>query len=160
MKTLRLWQKIVLCVILIEVLGSLGAVITTSQIPGWYVNLSRPPGVPPNWVFGPVWTVLYALMGTALARVWHRPAAAEMKRPAYRWFGLQMLLNVAWTPVFFGLHQLGVALVIIVAMWIAIWITLRKFYSIDSMAGWLLLPYLAWTTYATYLNARFFWLNH
>lgn len=154
-----LWQKILLCVIAVEVLGSVSGIITAGSIQGWYADLEKPPGTPPNWVFGPVWTTLFALMGIALARVWHLGKPGPERQRALMWFGIQMFLNIVWTPVFFGLHQMLAALVVIVALWVAILLTMRSFFQIDRLAGWLLLPYLTWVSYATYLNAGNWWLN-
>ena len=155
----KFWVKALLCVLAIELLGGLGGFITSTSVKDWYPTLEKPPGTPPNWVFGPVWTTLYALMGIALARVWHQGETGLPKKRALTWFAIQMALNVIWTPVFFGLHQLGAALVVIVLLWIAILMTNRKFCPIDRLASWLLVPYLVWVSYATYLNAGNWWLN-
>lgn len=156
---LPFWLKVVLCIVGMELLGGLGAFVTTSQIPGWYAGLVSPPGTPPNWLFGPVWTVLYAMMGIAFAIVWNRPIETAGRSCAMRWFGLQLLLNLIWTPVFFGLHQLAAALVIIVMLIAAILFTIRAIGRVSKPAGWLLAPYLIWVTYATYLNAGYAYLN-
>ena len=104
-----LWLKIVLSIIAAEILGGLGGFITASSIGSWYSALERPPGTPPNAVFGPVWSVLYALMGIAFALIWHRAPAGPAKRRALIAFFIQLALNLAWTPVFFGAHQLAAA---------------------------------------------------
>lgn len=155
----RLWVKVLLCVLAVEILGAAGGIVTSTSVKDWYPSLEKPPGTPPNWVFAPVWTTLFALMGIALARVWHSDQSNPLRRSAFVWFAVQMVLNVAWTPVFFGLHWLGVALVVIVALWIAIALTIRAFFQVDRLAAWMLIPYLAWVSYATYLNAGNWWLN-
>ncbi len=157
--TKHFWFKAVICVLVIELLGGLGGIITSTSVRDWYPMLQKPPGTPPNWVFAPVWTTLFALMGIALARVWHRGNAGPERRRAVTWFVIQMILNVVWTPVFFGLHWLGVALVVIVALWMTILMTIRAFAAVDRPSSRLLAPYLAWVSYATYLNAGNWWLN-
>lgn len=126
----------------------------------WYFTLVRPPGTPPNALFGPVWTVLYVLMGVAAWRVWQRVDRAVARSfRALRLWGWQLLLNALWTPAFFGLHSLDAALVVILLMFVAIALTMRAFAPIDRWAALLLAPYLAWTAYATYLTAGFWMLN-
>ena len=118
--------------------------------PDYYARLDKPPWAPPPLVFGPVWTVLYAMIGVAAWLVARRgdPAA----RPALRLWGLQLILNAAWTPIFFGLRAPGLALAEIAVMWVAIVGTTVAFFARRTAAGWLLLPYLAWVTFATALN--------
>ncbi|MEK7953362.1 TspO/MBR family protein [Luteolibacter soli] len=154
-----LWLKIVLCILAAEILGGLGGFITASSIGSWYAALERPPGTPPNAIFGPVWTVLYAMMGIAFALIWHRAPSDSAKRRALTAFFVQLALNLAWTPVFFGAHQLAAALVIIVLLIIAIMVTIARFRRLDRLAAALLVPYLLWVCYATYLNAGFMILN-
>ena len=137
--------------------GAAGGMVTAPAMRGWYFSLLRPPGTPPGWVFAPVWTTLYLLMGTAAWLVWRRggPAAPG----ALRFWGWQLLANAAWSPVFFVLHSPAAALAIILLLLGLIVLTLREFMRIQPWAGALLLPYLAWVCYATYLNAGFWWLN-
>ena len=156
---MKLWLKILLCILVVNLLGGVGAFFTMDSLKDWYASLAKPPGVPPNSVFGPVWTVLYAMMGTSFALVWHRVPSGPSKRAALRTFLAQFLLNLAWTPLFFGAHLTGVALVVIVALWIMILLTILKFRSLDSLAALLLVPYLIWVSYATYLNAGYLVLN-
>ena len=156
---MKLPLKILLCVILIELVGGAMALTMGDSLKEWYPALNKPPGTPPNWLFGPAWTLLYGLMGAAVALVWHRAEPSPAKRTALQWFVFQMVLNLVWTPVFFGFHQMLAALVIIVSLWVAILITIRAFRRVDALAGWLLVPYLIWVSYATYLNAGNWWLN-
>lgn len=156
---MNLWGKILFCAVLAVILGGLGAYVTSGSLKTWYVELEKPPGVPPNEVFGPVWTVLYLMIGTSFALLWHRAKAGPQKRTAMRWHAAQMILNLAWTPVFFGAHELGAALIVIALLWGAIVTTIKKALPLDRVAAWLLIPYLAWVSYATYLNAGFWWLN-
>jgi translocator protein len=154
-----LWLKIVLSIVVAEILGGLGGFITASSIGSWYAALERPPGTPPNAVFGPVWTVLYAMMGIAFALAWHRAPAGPVKRRALAVFFIQLVLNLAWTPVFFGAHQLAAALAVIVLLILAIVVTIVRFRPLDKLAAALLVPYLLRVAYATYLNAGFMALN-
>ncbi|MBK1828449.1 TspO/MBR family protein [Haloferula rosea] len=156
---MKLWQKIVVCVLVIEGLGSLSGLLTASSIRGWFATLDQPPGNPPNWVFGPVWTLLYAMMGTAIALIWHRAKAGPNRTKAITLFISQFALNLAWTPVFFGAHQIAMALVVIVTMALGILLTIFAFHRIDRLASRLLIPYFCWVGYATYLNAGYLYLN-
>jgi translocator protein len=156
---MKLGLRILLCVLVIEIIGGLGSVTMGGALKEWYPNLVKPPGTPPNWVFGPVWATLFAVIGIALALVWHRAEPGPEKRAALGWFAAQLALNVAWTPVFFGARQLLAGLIVIVALWVAIVLTIRAFWGIDRLAAWLLAPYLAWVSYATWLNAGYWWLN-
>ena len=121
-----------------------------------YAQLVWPAFAPPNWLFGPVWTALYIMMAVAAWRVWQRAGAWS---PALRAWYVQLVLNALWTPVFFGLGWRGVALMAMIALWIAILITALRFRSHDRTAFWLMLPYLTWVSFALLLNAGFWWLN-
>ena len=156
---MKLWLKILICVLSVNLLGGLGAILTSGQIDGWYRTLEKPPGVPPNWVFGPVWTTLYALIGISLALFWHIAPSGREKRTAFGWWLAQMILNLAWTPVFFGAHWLGIALVVIVLLLVGIVVTIIRFRSLHRLSGRLLIPYAIWVGYATYLNAGYWFLN-
>jgi tryptophan-rich sensory protein len=135
--------------------GMTGASITAPAVRGWYLTLRYPPGTPANWVFPVVWTVLYVLIGVSAWRVWRRVGTARVIRV----WGWQLALGAAWSPAFFGLHSPAAGLVVIVPFWFSIVWTIRGFAPIDRPAAWMLAPYLAWVSYATYLNAGFWWLN-
>ena len=137
--------------------GAAGGMVTAPSVRGWFLSLTRPPGTPPDWLFGPVWTTLYLLMGVAAWMVWRRGGASAPG--ALRLWGWQLLVNAIWSPVFFALHSTAAALAIILLLLGLIVLTLREFLRIQPLAGALLLPYLAWVCYATYLNAGFWWLN-
>ena len=125
-------------------------------MPGeWYQGLNKPSWNPPSWIFGPVWTALYLMMGASAWLVWQRFNA----KPALAIFLLQLALNAAWTPVFFGLKQPGAAFIIIVAMWCAIAATIATFRPRSRAAAVLLLPYWAWVTFASALNFALWQLN-
>jgi translocator protein len=121
----------------------------------WYLSLARPLGTPPNWVFAPVWTGLYLIVGLAGWLVWRRTTST---RPLRLW-GWQLAANACWTPSFFALHSPPLALLVSVVLLGLIVATMRAFLRIRPLAGWLMLPYLGWTGYATYLTAGFWWLN-
>lgn len=148
-----------LAILVVEALGALGAVFTVSSIPGWYANLAKPPGTPPDWIFGPVWTLLYALMGASWARVWLLSRDTKGRPAALAWFGVQFVLNLAWSPVFFGMRQMLAGLVVIVLLLSAIAMTIRSMARVDRLAAGLLVPYALWVGYATYLNAALWHLN-
>jgi benzodiazapine receptor len=140
--------------------AAIGGYATSSSVSTWYPTLNKPAWNPPAWVFGPVWTLLYLMMGIASWLVWRKRAKQEAKvRGALGWYGLQLALNMGWSLIFFGLQQIGLALIEIVALWSALLITTIKFGRIRRDAAWLLLPYLLWTTFATALNAAIWWLN-
>jgi benzodiazapine receptor len=120
----------------------------------WYQFLVKPPGNPPPWLFGPVWGVLYILMGISVGRLIHRRAMGTVTL-----FVLQFILNLAWTPIFFGAHAMGWALVDIFFVWGILALTIRSAEKVDHLSALLLLPYLLWIMFATYLNASILWLN-
>ena len=138
--------------------GAIGGIVTAGAIPTWYAGLAKPAWNPPNAVFGPVWTVLYVAMGIALAVVWQRSLDPRRRR-AVIVFGVQLVLNLAWTLTFFGLRQPGLAVLVIGVLWITIAATIVAFGSINRLAAALLVPYLAWVTFASALNVAVWQLN-
>jgi translocator protein len=154
----REWLALVGFLALVFAVAALGNLFTTPAIPDWYAQLERPWFTPPAWVFGPVWTVLYILMAVAAWRVWLVPAAPE-RRSALIWFFVQLALNAAWSPAFFGLQAPLLGLVVIVALLAALVVTVTRFFAVDRIAGWMLVPYLAWVAYATLLNAAIALMN-
>jgi len=124
----------------------------------WYAGLVKPALTPPNWVFGPVWTLLYILMGVAAWMVWQRRGRAGVAL-ALTLFLLQLGLNVLWSYLFFGLQHPGLALLDIIALWLALLATLMAFRRLHRLAGGLLVPYLLWVSFAVYLNLQFWRLN-
>jgi tryptophan-rich sensory protein len=133
--------------------------VTYPEIPTWYASLAKPSWTPPNWVFPLVWSVLYVMMGVSLWLLWDRAADTATRQTAIALFFLQLVLNAAWSPVFFGLHHTRVALVITVLLAAAIAATMVAAWRTQRMAAWLLVPYLAWVVYATTLNAGIVALN-
>ena len=130
---------------------------TAASVDSWFTSLIRPPGAPPNWVFAPVWTALYAMIGISAWLVWRHGRPAGYR--ALRLWGWQLLVNALWSPAFFGLRSPGLALCVILALLPLVALTARRFAQISRPAAALLVPYLAWSVYATYLTAGFFELN-
>lgn len=126
-----------------------------SQPGAWYAALAKPSWNPPGWIFGPVWSTLYLLMAVAAWLVWKR----EGWRHALLFYFIQLALNAAWTPIFFGAHQLGWALLEISFLWLAILLTLLNFFRVSKPAGWLLVPYGIWATFAAFLNFTLWQMN-
>ncbi len=150
------WLALALCVGLCL---SIGSIFGSMFRPGdWYAALDKPFFNPPNWLFAPAWTLLYILMGVALWRIWRLVASVERTR-ALRLFAVQLALNAAWTPVFFGAHSLAGGLAVILFMAMAIIVTIQFFHPLDKPAAWLLAPYLAWVAFATTLNVSLLALN-
>ncbi|MEO8638026.1 MAG: TspO/MBR family protein [Candidatus Taylorbacteria bacterium] len=156
---LNSFLKLVTAILVSELAGILGSLFTISAIPTWYVTLAKPAFNPPSWIFGPVWTTLYALMGISAFLVWNKGLNRRDVRKALGVFGFQLALNALWSIVFFGLHSPAWALVNIVAMWLAIVWTMTLFYKISKPAMYLLIPYILWVSFATYLNLAIWVLN-
>jgi len=134
--------------------------VTRESITTWYPTLEKPVFNPPNWLFAPVWTILYAMMGVAGGLVWnHLETEREAVKKAFLFFIIQLGLNAMWSYLFFGLHNPLLALIEIVLLWLMIFETYSQFKKIDRIAGMLLVPYLAWVAFATVLNASIWWLN-
>lgn len=132
--------------------GALGSIFTYSEIPGWYATLVKPSIAPPNWIFGPVWTTLYVLMGTAAWLVWQKGWGTPGVKYALALYVLQLILNALWSYLFFGMHDLWLAFYELVVLWLSIAGTMYLFYSLSPVAAALLIPYLAWVSFAGYLN--------
>ncbi len=153
------WKKVVLCVLVVVLLGNVSGLVTASAIGGWYDALVKPAGTPPNSVFGPVWVTLYVMIGVALALLWDRPESTRLKRRVLSCFALQFGLNLLWSPLFFGLRQIELAAVLIIVLLGLIAWTIHLARPISRTAATLMLPYLIWVSYATYLNIGFWVLN-
>lgn len=146
---------LVLLGFIILVLGG-GTLIGFVTLPGeWYAGLQKPIFNPPNWIFGPVWSVLYVLIAVAGWRVWSR----DFGGLAMRVWVVQLVLNFLWSPVFFGLQQTGLALIVIVALLVAIFAFIAVVRPIDRVSAWLFAPYAVWVGFATLLNFSIWWLN-
>lgn len=144
------------CAIGCVLLGGLSAQLSPRTV--WYETLRKPDWMPPGWLFGGVWTVLYAMMGAALGLILARGWRVGVGRAATL-FGIQLLLNLAWSPIFFDLHSVGGALILIIVLWLMIGWTIAAFWSVRDIAGALLMPYWLWVTFAAALNAAIWRLN-
>jgi benzodiazapine receptor len=152
-------KLIVSCAVPILV-GLVGAFFTTDDsINNWYANLNKPPFTPPNWLFGPVWTTLYILMGISAFLVWRKGLDNKAVRKALIWFVVQLILNALWSLLFFGLQSPLLGLIDIFLLVFAIILTLICFEEISGWATLLLVPYLAWVTFAVLLNLAIYFLN-
>ena len=152
-------RKLVASILICQIVGNLGSVFTFSSITTWYSLLKHPSFAPPNWVFAPVWLTLYTLMGISLYLVWKSKGKRNAKNPALALFGIQLFLNFLWSLLFFGLHSVLLGFAGIVVLWIAIVVTVTEFSRISRTAAWLLIPYLAWVSFAALLNFSFLILN-
>lgn len=150
------WMVLAGFIILCLGVGVVSGVMTAGAMVDWYPTLNKPFFNPPSWVFAPAWTILYIMMAVAAWRVW---LAGPSSKPALNLFFIQLVLNFLWSVFFFGLRSPALALIDIIAMWIMIALTMRAFFKIARPAGWLLVPYLAWVSFAAVLNASIWWLN-
>jgi translocator protein len=139
-------------------LGAIAGFFTAEAVPEWYETLNRPSFNPPNWLFGPVWTTLYIIMGISMFLIW-KQSASKKRNLAIFVFLLQMALNFVWSFIFFSFNMIGFALIEIILLWISIIVMLVLFYRIKPMAAYINIPYLIWVTFATVLNASYFLLN-
>ena len=142
-----------------QLAGIIGSVFTTSEIANWYVFLNKPFFNPPNWLFGPVWIILYTLMGISLYLVWVKGYKEENIKRTVNIFLVHLAVNSLWSIVFFGLHDLGLALVIIFTLWLMILYLIKLFWNIEKIAAYLLIPYLLWVSFASILNYSIWMLN-
>lgn len=140
--------------------GGIGGFATAENVDTWYRTIEKPSWNPPGWLFGPVWTTLYVMMGISGWLVWkNQKSSAAAKRNALALFGVQLILNGLWSFVFFEWHLLAWALIEILILWVAIVATLVAFFRIRKAAGWLLVPYLAWVSFASFLTYTIWMLN-
>ena len=151
--------KLVISVVACQLVGQVGSNFTIPAVPTWYAALRKPTFTPPNWLFGPVWISLFVLMGLSAFLVWRRGLDQEGVKLALSIFAVQLLLNLLWSAMFFGLKSPLTGLVDIFFLWIAILLTLLAFWKISTMAGILLLPYILWVSFAAVLNFSILILN-
>ncbi len=137
----------------------IGSVATTPNIPIWYEFLSKPPLTPPNWIFGPVWTLLFFLMAVAAWLIWRKGLAEPNVKDALSIFIVQLVLNILWSVSFFGIRMPIFGFLVIIGLWFAILITIIRFFRLDNIAGWLMVPYILWVSFAAYLNLGVVILN-
>lgn len=144
--------KLLISIVICESAGIIGSVFTVSSIPTWYAGLAKPQLNPPNWIFGPVWTTLFVLMGIAAFLVWSKGLGRRDVKIALGIFSCQLVLNTFWSIIFFGMRNPGAAFIEIIFLWLAIIATIITFSKISKVAAWLLVPYILWVSFAVYLN--------
>lgn len=153
------YTKIAIAVAVCLLVGALSSFATQSSVDTWYVGLNKPAFNPPNWVFAPVWTLLYVLMGVSAGLVWARGFHHKWVKTALYFFGFQLLYNATWSMVFFGLRRPLAAFVILVVLFVLILLTYRQFRVVSRTAAYLLIPYLLWVVFAGVLNFEIVRLN-
>ena len=149
------WIGLVVSLVICFAVAGLGSLATTPNIPTWYATLNKPSWNPPNWLFGPVWTALYAMMAVAVWLVWKKVGW----NTAVTIFAIQLALNLAWSFIFFGFHQPGLAFLEIVLLWLAIAATVLMFFQVSEVSASLMIPYLLWLSFAAALNFTICRLN-
>jgi benzodiazapine receptor len=157
MKTVDI-GKLFISIILPLSVGAIAGMFTSRAIPEWYASLIQPSFNPPNWLFGPVWTTLYIIMGISFFLIWKLEAGKE-RNQAILIFIVQLILNFGWSFCFFYFKMIGLALIEIIVLWSTIVLMLTRFYKLKPLAAYLNIPYLLWVSFATVLNAAYYWLN-
>ncbi len=157
MPTTIQWLMLIVFLAVCLGVGGLGAIPTAKSVRDWYPTLRKPPGTPPSWVFGPAWTTLYVLMAVSAWLVWRDYGWGASA--ALMIFCAQLALNLAWSGIFFGARRPGPAFAEVVILWLAILFNIFIFYQLSPVAAYLLVPYLLWVTYASYLNGGIWLLN-
>ena len=152
------WLHLVVCIVICLLAGIIGSFFTTKNIPTWYAAINKPAFNPPNWIFGPVWTTLYLMMGISLFLVWRQRNTLNISH-ALIFFSIQLILNALWSFLFFGMKLLLLGFIEICILWIFILLSIITFSGISSTASYLLIPYLLWVSYASVLNYFIFKLN-
>jgi len=154
------YLKIIYCVAICLTVGYLSSNVTQSSITTWYPIIKKPVYNPPNWVFAPVWTLLFIMMGIAAGLIWNKlETNKDLVKKGLFFFTIQLLLNALWSYLFFGLNNILLALIEIILLWLIIYETYHVFKQIDKRASYLLIPYLGWVGFATILNGSIYWLN-
>ncbi len=149
--------KLLIAIVICQLAGLVGSIFTAPNIGSWYATLNRPSFAPPNWIFAPVWTALFLLMGIALFLAWENKF--KKARLGLLFFIIQLVLNIFWSALFFGLHNPFFALIEIIFLLIFIILTIKSFWKINLWAGILMLPYAVWVAFAMILNFFYWWLN-
>ena len=154
------YLRIIYCVAICLVVGYLSSITTQSSINTWYPTLIKPSFNPPNWLFAPVWTLLFIMMGIAAGMIWkHLESQRELVKKALLFFTVQLLLNALWSYLFFGLNNVLLALIEVILLWLVIYETFHIFKKIDKKAAYLFIPYLIWVAFAAVLNGSIYYLN-
>lgn len=152
--------KLFISIVIAQLAGIIGSFYTFDSIPNWYKTLIRPEFAPPNWVFGPVWTTLYVLMGISAYIIWSKGYNDKKVKLALSVYLGQLLLNALWSILFFGLQDIRSAFIEIIALWLMIALNIFLFGKISKLAGYLLVPYILWVSFASFLNYSFMVLNN
>jgi len=152
-------KKLIFCIFICLFAGSIGSLFTTPAIPTWYAMLQKPSFAPPNWVFFPVWTALFVMMGISLFLVWQKGWEDKKVKTAIYLFAGQLVLNTLWSVAFFGLKSPLLGLMEIILLWVAIMATILSFMKLSRTAAVLLLPYILWVSFAAFLNFSIWRLN-
>ncbi|HBU06729.1 MAG TPA: TspO protein [Candidatus Magasanikbacteria bacterium] len=155
------YRKLAISLIIPQLAGFLGSIANITSLDTWYKGLIKPVFNPPGWIFGPVWTLLFVLMGVALYLVWDNKGIFNKYKVDFviKIFSLQIILNIVWSWLFFGAMSPLLALLEIIVLWVAILWNMVVFYRLNKTAGYLLLPYLLWVSFASVLNFSLWWLN-
>ncbi|MDQ5893653.1 MAG: translocator protein [Patescibacteria group bacterium] len=151
--------KLIIALVVSQLAGIIGSIFTYPSVTGWYATINRPEFAPPNWVFGPVWTTLFILMGIAAFLVWKKGLDRKDVKIALGIFIGQLILNTLWSIIFFSLQSPGAAFFEMIFLWLAIFATIIAFAKISKPAAWLLLPYILWVSFAGFLNYSIWMLN-
>jgi benzodiazapine receptor len=153
----NIW-KLIISLVIVFAISAIGSLFTANSVNTWFLTLAKPSFNPPSWVFGPVWTILYIMIGISLFLIW-KAKTKSPKKTAYWVFGVQIILNALWSIAFFGMQNPGLAFLVIALLWISIIINAILFYKISKPAGYLLIPYWLWVSFASALNFAIWMLN-
>ncbi len=151
--------KLIIAIAIPLAVGATSGFFTVTGVESWFQTINKPSWNPPNWIFGPVWTTLYAMMGVALFLVWKSDSSDILKKTAFVLFAVQLILNFFWSFIFFDQHQIGWAVIEIIILWFFILLTIFAFGNISKLAAWLLVPYISWVSFATILNYTIWKIN-
>jgi tryptophan-rich sensory protein len=151
--------KLIISILIPVTIGASSGFFTVTGVDSWYQTINKPSWNPPGWIFGPVWTTLYVMMGVALFLIWKSDASGMLKKTAITLFAAQLALNFLWSFIFFNQQQPGFALAEIIVLWFAILLTIFAFANVSKTAAWLLVPYISWVSFATILNYTIWQLN-
>ncbi len=151
--------KLILSIVICQIAGVIGSIFTINSINNWYFDLSKPSLNPPNWIFGPVWITLYVMMGISLFLIWQKGLDSKRNKNVVFLFIIQLVFNTLWSIIFFGFHQILPAVVVIIILWLLIFSCIFSFKPISKTAAYLLIPYLLWVSFASYLNISIYILN-
>ena len=151
--------KLIISIAIPLAVGSISSLFTASSVDGWFTTIQKPSFNPPNWIFAPVWTILYIMMGIACYLVWEMDANKKIKSTAIFFYGVQLALNFLWSLIFFYAQQPGWALADIILLWLMILLTIIWFGKVSIIPAWLMIPYICWVSFATILNFYIWKLN-